>query len=194
MRKSKSGKVQVNEHCIFDRLNEGFDKNFSGINHETYPPICLLVNCLRLVALVLQHHPRTPTPPPTGTLSGTEQLGAINVKLTKSQLLYVCVTIRFFPTAIIALIGSLACYTVAVSVAERKGVCVCVYVCVTFMCRCGSVLIGLLLSHGLYSLQFWISAFSRLVWWTGLCQLTAYYYTIQSGETGLVLWVASSEP
>lgn len=71
---------------------------------------------------------------------------------------------------------------------------VCVHVCVHLCDYVVSVLIGLLLSHGLYSLRLWITAFSRLVWWTGLCQLTAYYYTIQLGETGLVLWVASSEP
>lgn len=95
-----------------------------------------------------------------------------------------------FPTAIIALIRSLACYTVSVWVRES----VCVHVCVHLCDYVVSVLIGLLLSHGLYSLRLWITAFSRLVWWTGLCQLTAYYYTIQLGETGLVLWVASSEP
>lgn len=98
-----------------------------------------------------------------------------------------------FPTAIIALVGSLACCTVSVWGRETVCVCVCVHVC-TFMCLCGSVLIGMLLSHGLYSLRLWITAFSRLVWWIGLYQLTAHNYTTQLGETGLGLWVASSEP
>lgn len=39
MRKNKTGKVQVNESCSSERLNEDFDKDFNGINHEMYPQI-----------------------------------------------------------------------------------------------------------------------------------------------------------
>lgn len=55
------------------------------------------------------------------------------------------------------------------------------------VCVCAHVPVGLLLSHGLYSLRLWITAFSRLLRWTGLCQLAVYCYTIQLGERGLEL-------
>lgn len=89
------------------------------------------------------------------------------------------------PTAIITLIGSLACCTV---MCEWRKLCACTL-------KCESVLIGLLLSHGTHSLLLWITAFSRIVCCTRRYQLAAYYYTsIQLGEAGLDLCVASSEP
>lgn len=57
-------------------------------------------------------------PPPTGPVSGTEQLGAINFELRSlSYCKCVCVSMceyTLFPTAIIALSGSLAYYAVCV--------------------------------------------------------------------------------
>lgn len=71
--------------------------------------------------------------------------------------------------------------------------CVCAFVC-TCTCLCVSVLIELLLSHGLYSIHLWITAFPRLVWWTGLFQLTVYCYTIQLGRNWIRAWVAFRDP